>query len=65
MSEGERGGKEKPAADQQREGDTAEDRDSALPAIGRLGVGGGSLRRQEAHPEVIHGTSPRSWLVET
>jgi hypothetical protein len=45
MSAGERGRNEKPTADQQREGETAEDREDALPAIGRLGVGGGSLRR--------------------
>jgi hypothetical protein len=45
MSEGKRGGNEKATADQQGEGETAEDRENALPAIGRLGLGRGSLRR--------------------
>ncbi len=65
MSEGKRGGNEKAAADQQCESNAAEDGENALPAMDRFGVVVGSLRRQEAHPEVIHGTSPRSWLVET
>jgi len=45
MSEGKRGGNEKTATDQQCYGDAAENREKTLPAIGRLGVGGGSLRR--------------------
>jgi hypothetical protein len=65
ISEGKRGGNEKAAANQQCEGDTAKDGENALPAIDGLGIAGGSLRRQEAHPKVTHGTSPRSWLGET
>jgi hypothetical protein len=52
MSEGKRGGNEKAAADQQCEGNTAEDGENALPAMDKFGVGGG-LRRYEAQPEVI------------
>jgi hypothetical protein len=65
MSEGKRGGNEKAAADQQREGNTAEDGENAVPAITGFGIAGGSLRRHEAYPEVIHGTGRRSWLAES
>jgi hypothetical protein len=36
-----------------------------VPAITGFGIAGGSLRRQEAYPEVIHGTGRRSWLAES
>jgi hypothetical protein len=45
MSEGEHCRKEEAAAKEQGEADTAKNRENAVPAIGRLGVGGGSLRR--------------------
>jgi hypothetical protein len=45
FSECKRGRNEQPAADQQGEGDTGEDRENAVPTIGRFGVGSGILRR--------------------
>jgi hypothetical protein len=36
---------EQPGSDQQGEGDTADDRENAMPTIGRLGPGNGILRR--------------------
>jgi hypothetical protein len=45
FSECKRGRNEQPAADQQSEGDTGEDRENAVPTIGRFGVGSGILRR--------------------
>src|SRR5438132_4696027 len=65
MSEGKRGRNEQPGADQQGERDTADHRENVVAATGGLGVGGGSLRRQERHPEVTHGISLRSPLAET
>jgi hypothetical protein len=43
ISEGKRGDNEKAAADQQGEGNTAENGENALPAIGRLRIAGGGL----------------------
>src|ERR1700758_5019380 len=60
MSEGKRGRNEQPGADQQGERDTADGRQNSAAATCGLGVGGGSLRRQERHPEVTHGISLRS-----
>jgi hypothetical protein len=65
MSEGKRGRNEQPGADQQGERDTADHRENVLAATGGLGVGGGSLRRQERHPEVTHGIGLRSPVAET
>ena len=65
MSEGKRGRNEQPGADQQGERDTTDGRENAAAATGGLGVGGGRLRRQERHPELIHGISLRSPLAET
>jgi hypothetical protein len=65
MSEGKRGRNEQPGADQQGERDTADHRENVVAATGGLGVGGGSLRRQERHPEVTHGIGLRSPLAET
>jgi hypothetical protein len=45
FSECKRGRNEQPAADQQGEGDTGEDREKVVPTIGRFGVGSGILRR--------------------
>jgi hypothetical protein len=45
---------EQPATDQQGQGDTTYDRENAMPAIGRLGPGGGILHRCDTHPEVTH-----------
>jgi hypothetical protein len=55
----ERARNEQPAANQQGEGDAAENRENAVAAIGRLRVGGGSLRREQSHPEVTHAFSRR------
>ena len=65
MSEGKRGRNEQPGADQQGERDTADHRENLAAATGGLGVGGGSLRRYERHPEVTHAIGLRSPLAET
>jgi len=65
MSEGKRGCNEQPGADQQGERDTADHRENLAAATGGLGVGGGSLRRYERHPEVTHAIGLRSPLAET
>ena len=44
MSAIERRRNEQPGADQHSEGDSADDRENAVPAIGRLGPGSGLLR---------------------
>jgi hypothetical protein len=54
MSASEQRRDEQRAADQQGEGDTADDRENALPAmIGRLGAGSGMLCRSDARENPI------------
>jgi hypothetical protein len=53
-STSERRQNDQPAADDQSERDTADDRENAMPVRGRLGPSG-ILRRYDAHPEVTHG----------
>jgi hypothetical protein len=53
MSAGEQRRDEQRAADQQGEGDTADDRENAPPAIGRLGAGSGMLCRSDAREKPI------------
>ena len=43
---------DQPATDQQREGDTADDRQSSMSAIRRFAAGSGTLRRRDADPEI-------------
>src|SRR5262245_28794292 len=58
MSARERARNDQPAANQQGEGDTAENRQNAVTAICGLCVGGGgSLCREQTHPEVTHGSA--------
>jgi hypothetical protein len=51
---------QQPRADQQAYGDTADDRENAVPTIGRgrLGAGSGRLCCHDTRPEVIHGLDP-------
>ena len=51
MSAGEHCRDEQPAADQQGEGDTADDRQDTMSAIGRFAAGSGILSRRDADPK--------------